>query len=216
MTDAWRSTARLRLPPVEDAAVYFAEAATVLRGVNGLDVDQLAGALADLRDRRGRVFVCGLGGSAAHASHLVNDLRKLCQVDAFAPTDNVAEFTARANDEGWATVFVSMLRAARLGASDAVLFLSASGGMRTPPMSTPLLCAAEYATIQRAARWGIIGRGGGALRDQLDLCVTIPDLYPDRMTPHAEGTCAVVWHCLVSHARLARIPPHFEATVVRL
>ena len=159
--------------------------------------------LAAVREAGGRLFILGVGGSAGHASHAVNDFRKLCGFEAYAPTDNVSELTARINDEGWDTTFAAWLRASRLGERDGLLVFSVGGGSREKNVSVNLVRALELAQQVGAAVFGIVGRDGGFTAEVADACVVIPPLVRARITPHTEGLCAVVWHLLVSHPALA-------------
>jgi len=144
-----------------------------------------------------------VGGSAGHASHAVNDFRKLCGIEAYAPTDNVSELTARTNDEGWDTTFVEWLRCSRVNERDAVLVFSVGGGSQEKQVSVNLVRALELAAERGTPVFGIVGRDGGFTAKVAEACVIIPPAYADRVTPHTEGLCAVVWHLLVSHPALA-------------
>jgi D-sedoheptulose 7-phosphate isomerase len=186
-----------------------------VRAVHALDagaIDAVAGGLARVRDGGGRLFILGVGGSAGHASHAVNDFRKLCAFEAYAPTDNVSELTARVNDEGWDTSFAAWLEVSRLGPRDAVLVFSVGGGNKEKNVSANLVRALELATQRGSAVFGIVGRDGGATRAASEACVLIPTVSPDRITPHTEGLCAVVWHLLVSHPALKRAATKWEST----
>jgi len=191
-------------------AGFVEEAVSVLRGIDQSAVEACATGLADIRDRGGRLFILGVGGSAGHASHAVNDFRKLCDVEAYAPTDNVSELTARINDEGWETVFGEWLRGSRLDRRDGLLVLSVGGGDRTRAVSANLVVAMELARERAASIFAIVGRDGGFAAQVADACVVIPPLYPKHITPHTEGLCAVIWHLLVSHPALARSPTKWE------
>lgn len=191
-------------------AGFVEEAVAVLRGIDQSAVEACATGLADIRDRGGRLFILGVGGSAGHASHAVNDFRKLCDVEAYAPTDNVSELTARINDEGWETVFGEWLRGSRLDRRDGLLVLSVGGGDRTRAVSANLVVAMELARERAASIFAIVGRDGGFAAQVADACVVIPPLYPKHITPHTEGLCAVIWHLLVSHPALARSPTKWE------
>ena len=190
---------------------YLDETARILAGLDRDAVEAVAQGLARARDDGGRLFVLGVGGSAAHASHAVNDFRKLCLFEAYAPTENVSELTARINDDGWETAFVEWLRGSRLAARDAVLVFSVGGGSREPPISVNLVRALEHAREVGAAVYGIVGRGGGFTAEVADACVVVPTVEPERTTPHTEGLCAVVWHLLVSHPALQRLPTKWES-----
>jgi D-sedoheptulose 7-phosphate isomerase len=162
----------------------------------------VATGLAAVRDSGGRLFVLGVGGSAGHASHAVNDFRKLCGFEAYAPTDNVSELTARTNDEGWDTTFEAWLRGSRLRAGDGLLIFSVGGGDSARGVSRNLVRALELAQEVSARVYGVVGRDGGSTARLADACVVVPPLVGDRITPHTEGLCAVVWHLLVSHPAL--------------
>lgn len=193
------------------AATYLDEAVQLLRELDADAIERLARGLAEVRDGGGRLFILGVGGSAGHAGHAVNDFRKLCGFEAYAPTDNVSELTARINDEGWDTCFSHWLGGSRLTAKDALLIFSVGGGNREKNVSTNLVRAIELARQVRAQVFGIVGRDGGFTRQQADVCVVIPPRFPDRITPHTEGLCAVVWHLLVSHPALQKAPTRWES-----
>jgi D-sedoheptulose 7-phosphate isomerase len=165
-------------------------------------VDRLAHELATLREQHGRLFLLGVGGSAGNCSHAVNDFRKLCNIEAYSPVDNVSELTARTNDEGWDTVFTGWLEVSRFGASDALLIFSVGGGDAERNVSVNLVRAVELAKQKGAKVFGIVGRASGHTARHGDLVVVIPPVDPDRVTPLSEGMQAVVWHCLVSHPAL--------------
>jgi D-sedoheptulose 7-phosphate isomerase len=174
-------------------------------------VERLATALAVVREDGGRLFILGVGGSAAHASHAACDFRKLCGLEAYAPTDNVAELTARANDDGWETVFASWLEGSRLDRRDAVLVFSVGGGNEESGVSVNLVRALEIAHRAGARVFGIVGRDGGHTRAVADECILIPVASEDRITAHTEGMCAVIWHLLVSHPKLQAATPKWES-----
>jgi D-sedoheptulose 7-phosphate isomerase len=190
---------------------YLAETTRILESLDRESVERLAGGLASVRDSGGRLFVLGVGGSAAHASHAVNDFRKLCELEAYAPTDNVSELSARVNDDGWESVFAAWLAGSRLGAGDAVLVFSVGGGDAERNVSANLVRALEQARAAGARIFGIVGRDGGFTAQVADECVVIPPLADERVTPHTEGLCAVVWHLLVSHPALQRHGTHWES-----
>ena len=174
-------------------------------------IEECASGLAAVRERGGRLFILGVGGSAGHASHAVNDFRKIAGFEAYAPTDNVSELTARVNDEGWDTTFSEWLRGSHLRAEDALLIFSVGGGNREANVSTNLVRALELAIERGASIFGIVGRDGGFTAKVADACVIIPPLYPDHTTPHTEGLCAVVWHLLVSHPAVAQHTTKWES-----
>lgn len=173
--------------------------------VAGLDVDAIeraAALLADARAKGGRLFILGVGGSAANASHAVNDFRKIVGIEAYAPTDNVSELTARTNDEGWASVFAAWLQTSRLTDRDILLILSVGGGNLEQNVSPNLVAALQFAKQIGARVVGIVGRDGGYTAQVADACVLVPTVNPTHVTPHAEAFQAVVWHLLVSHPLL--------------
>lgn len=190
---------------------FVAESIQVLGAVDTGAVETLARRLAEVRDGGGRLFLLGVGGSAGHASHAVNDFRKLCGFEAYAPTDNVSELTARANDEGWETTFSGWLRGSRLGPADAVLVLSVGGGDAERKVSANIVRALELAAERGAAIFGVVGRDGGYTAKVADTCVILPPLFPERTTPHTEGLAAVIWHLLVSHPALSISPTKWES-----
>lgn len=177
------------------------------------EVGELAYSLALLRRYDGRLFVLGVGGSAANASHAVNDFRKLCGIEAYAPTDNVAEITARTNDDGWRSVFVEWLKGSRLSARDAILILSVGGGNAEKNISANLVDAIDYAKSVGATILGIVGRDGGYTKAKGDYVVVVPVSDPDFVTPITESMQSVILHALVSHPMLAVQKAKWEATV---
>jgi D-sedoheptulose 7-phosphate isomerase len=191
-------------------AGFIDEATAVLQRLDQTAVEECVAGLAAVRDRGGRLFILGVGGSAGHASHAVNDFRKLCDFEAYSPTDNVSELTARINDEGWETVFAAWLRGSRLDHRDGVLVFSVGGGDRARGVSTNLVKAMELARDEGASVFAVVGRDGGFAAEVADACVVIPPLYPEHVTPLTEGLCAVIWHLLVSHPSLARTPTKWE------
>ena len=190
---------------------FLAETTEIVAALDREDIERVASGLARVRDGGGRLFILGVGGSAGHASHAVNDFRKLCALEAYAPTDNVSELTARVNDEGWDTTFSEWLKGSRIGEGDAILVFSVGGGDRERGISANLVLAVEQARSAGAGVFGVVGRDGGHTRKVADASVVIPPLYPDRTTPHTEGLCAVVWHLLVTHPALARVPTKWES-----
>jgi D-sedoheptulose 7-phosphate isomerase len=192
---------------------YLEETRRIVAAIEPESVERLAEGLARVRERSGRLFILGVGGSAGHASHAVNDFRKLCGIEAYSPVDNVSELTARINDEGWETSFSAWLRGSRLGADDGVLVFSVGGGDRSRGISANNLNALEAARAAGCFIGGVVGRDGGATAEMGDAVVVIPPLVSERVTAHTEGLCAVVWHLLVSHPRLQRGPTKWEAVV---
>jgi D-sedoheptulose 7-phosphate isomerase len=167
--------------------------------------------LADTRAAKGRLFILGVGGSAANASHAVNDFRKICGLETYAPTDNVSELTARTNDEGWAGIFESWLRVSRLRAEDSLLILSVGGGNLEHNVSPNLVKAIQYAKSLGCKIMGIVGRDGGYTAKVADACVIVPTVNPVHTTPHSEAFQAVVWHLLVSHPALKQSETKWES-----
>lgn len=190
---------------------YIQETIAVLNALDAASVDAVAEGLEQVRDGRGRLFVLGVGGSAGHASHAVNDFRKICGMEAYAPTDNVSELTARMNDEGWDTTFSAWLEVSNLRTGDALLVFSVGGGNEAKRVSVNLVRAVALAKEVGAKVFGVVGRDGGYTRRASDACVVIPPIFADRVTPHTEGLCAVVWHLLVSHPRLQRSVTKWES-----
>ncbi len=181
---------------------YLAETAEIAGRLDAAAVERLALALSAIRDGGGRLFVLGVGGSAAHASHAAADFRKLCRLEAYAPTDNVAELTARINDDGWDGALAAWLEGSRVGEGDGVLVFSVGGGSEERGVSVNLIRALDTARRAGAGVFGVVGRDGGHTRAVADESVLIPVASEERVTPHTEGMCAVVWHLLVSHPAL--------------
>jgi D-sedoheptulose 7-phosphate isomerase len=193
------------------AELYLEEAVRVIDALDRESIEALAAGLADRRGRGGRLFILGVGGSAGHAGHAVNDFRKLCGFEAYAPTDNVSELTARTNDEGWDTTFAAWLEGSRIREDDAVLVFSVGGGDGERGVSTNLIRAIDTAVRARAGVFGIVGRDGGHTARVADACVVVPPLYAEHITPHTEALCAVVWHLLVSHPALKVVETKWES-----
>ena len=181
---------------------FLVEVQKIVSALDTNATEHMAAILAEVRDQQGRLFVLGVGGSAANASHAVNDFRKITGIETYAPTDNVSELTARTNDEGWATVFESWLRVSRLQARDGILILSVGGGNLEEQVSPNLVAALKYAKSVGSKIMGIVGRDGGYTTKVADACVIIPTVNPAHVTPHAEAFQAVIWHLLVSHPAL--------------
>ena len=188
---------------------YFAAVAELAKALDADAVDAMARGLAALRDRGGRLFVLGVGGGAGHASHAVNDFRKLCEIESYAPTDNVPELTARTNDDGWESTFRAWLEISRLGGEDAVLVFSVGGGSREQGLSVNVVNALELARERGASVYGVVGAPGGALAEVADVAVLVAP-PADLRTPLVESFQAVVWHALVSHPALALRQGHWE------
>ncbi len=190
---------------------FLAESVAVIDAIDPDRIEDVARGLAALRERGGRLFIIGVGGSAGHASHAVNDFRKICDIEAYTPTDNVSELTARVNDEGWDTTFAEWLRGSRLSAKDALLIFSVGGGDEAKGVSANIVAALRLAVGLGTPIFGIVGRDGGTTAKLATAAVIIPPLYPDHITPHTEGLCAVVWHLLVTHPALAKIATRWES-----
>ena len=191
---------------------HLDETARIAGALDADVIERAAATLAAVRARGGRLFVLGVGGGAGHASHAVNDFRKLAGFEAYAPTDNVSELTARTNDEGWDTAFANWLAGSRLGAADGVLVFSVGGGNVEKSISTNLVRALKYAKSVGASIVGIVGRDGGFTATVADACVIVPTVNPEAVTPHTEAFQAVVWHLLVSHPSLRTATPKWEST----
>ena len=183
-------------------ANHFEEAQKVLSQIDTQQIELMVDILAQTHQQGGRLFFLGVGGSAANASHAVNDFRKICGMEAYAPTDNVSELTARTNDDGWESVFVEWLKGSRLSAQDCVFVFSVGGGNREKNVSANLVHALVYAKEQNTKIVGVVGRDGGYTAQVADACCVIPVVNPVNTTPHTEAFHAVVWHALVSHPKL--------------
>jgi D-sedoheptulose 7-phosphate isomerase len=184
------------------ASSFLQQTAAIAGNIDAESIESLANTLQKIRTNEGRLFVLGVGGSAANASHAVNDFRKLCAIETYAPTDNVSELTARTNDEGWETVFVEWLKTSRLNKNDGILVFSVGGGSRRKNVSVNLINALDYAKSIGSNILGIVGRDGGYTAQIADSAVIIPTIDDELVTPHAEAYQAVIWHCLVSHPKL--------------
>jgi D-sedoheptulose 7-phosphate isomerase len=191
---------------------HLKEVSQIAAAIDVAAVEKLVDILAAVRSGGGRLFLLGVGGSAASCSHAVNDFRKLVGLESYAPTDNVSELTARTNDEGWATVFVEWLRTSRITGRDAVMVLSVGGGSLEKNISPNIVTALQHAKQAGAKIVGIVGRDGGYTAQVADACVLIPTVNPDSITPHTEAFHGVIWHLLVSHPRLKANPTKWEST----
>jgi D-sedoheptulose 7-phosphate isomerase len=194
------------------AARHLDETARIVAALDVTAIERMVTLLVDLRARGGRLFFLGVGGSAANCSHAVNDFRKIAGIEAYAPTDNVSELTARTNDEGWETVFASWLKGSRLLAKDMVFVFSVGGGSLDPKVSPNLVLALDYARHVGARIVGVVGRDGGYTAQVADACVIVPTVNPENVTPHSEAFQAVVWHLLVSHPGLKTSETKWEST----
>jgi|SRR5579862_4646807 len=190
---------------------YFEEVAQIAAAVDYAAIERIAEGLAQLRTQGGRLFLLGVGGSAANCSHAVNDFRKLAGIEAYSPCDNVAELTARTNDDGWDTVFAAWLRTSRANDKDAVMVLSVGGGNAEKNVSVNLVRALDEAKRRGMKIYGIVGRDGGYAKKLGDDVVVVPTVTPERVTPHAEAFQAVIWHCLVCHPRVMQQENKWES-----
>jgi D-sedoheptulose 7-phosphate isomerase len=194
----------------DHSSEYLAAAAALTQAVDPARLDAMAHGLAEVRRRGGRLFILGVGGGAGHASHAVNDFRKLCSLESYAPTDNVSELTARTNDDGWETSFSAWLEVSRLSAHDALLVFSVGGGSRLHNVSLNLVCAMEAAQSAGASIYGVVGAPGGTLAELANVAILI-EPPPELRTPLVESFQALVWHALVSHPALAVKQGHWES-----
>jgi len=194
------------------AEQFLAEAAQIVTQLDRSSIEKAAKMIGELRSTGGRLFILGVGGSAANASHAVNDFRKIAGIEAYAPTDNVSELTARTNDEGWATVFESWLKTSKLRSKDMVLVFSVGGGDIGRNVSPNLVAALKLAKSEGAKIVGVVGRDGGYTGKVADVCILIPVVNPVHVTPHSEAFQAVVWHLLVSHPAVKVEQTKWEST----
>jgi D-sedoheptulose 7-phosphate isomerase len=184
---------------------FFDEVVKIAQSIDAVAVENLANELAALRERGGRLFFLGVGGSAANCSHAVNDFRKLCGIEAYTPVDNVSELTARTNDEGWDTVFAAWLKTSRANRNDAVFVFSVGGGNLEKNVSANIVAGLKEAKQRSMKIFGVVGRDGGYTKQVGDCVLVVPTVEASRVTPHTEAFQAVVWHCLVSHPKLQQI-----------
>ncbi len=191
---------------------HLDEAAQIIERIDTEAIESMAELLARIKSEGGRLFFLGVGGSAGNCSHAVNDFRKIVGLESYAPTDNVSELTARTNDEGWDTVFIEWLKTSRLNGNDAVFVFSVGGGNLEKNVSPNLVKALEYARTVGAKIMGVVGRDGGFTAEVADVCVIVPTVNPETITPHSEAFQAVVWHLLVSHPRLKATQTKWEST----
>jgi D-sedoheptulose 7-phosphate isomerase len=190
---------------------FLSEASTIMKKLDCAVIEKVAEVLAATKQRGGRLFILGVGGGAGHASHAVNDFRKIVGIEAYAPTDNVSELTARTNDEGWATVFEKWLQTSRLNSKDTLLIFSVGGGNLEKNVSPNLVAALKLGKSVGASIVGIVGRDGGYTAQVADACVLVPTVNADHVTPHTEAFQAVVWHLLVTHPRLKNTQTKWES-----
>lgn len=184
------------------AQQYLNEAAEILAAINPAELERITGMLVRLRENSGRLFLMGVGGGAGHASHAVCDFRKIAEIEAYTPTDNVSELTARVNDDGWETVYANWLRGSRLNAADMVFVFSVGGGDLKRNVSSNLVRAIQFAKEVGATVCGVVGRDGGYTAEVADACIIVKVVNPATVTPHTEAFQALVWHLLVSHPSL--------------
>lgn len=184
---------------------FFNEVTQIAQQIDINAIEKLAYELKDLRERNGRLFILGVGGSAGNCSHAVNDFRKLCGIEAYAPVDNVSELTARTNDEGWDTIFSGWLKVSKANANDAVLVFSVGGGNLEKNVSPNIVQGLKLAKERGLKIFGVVGRDGGYTKQVGDCVVVVPTVDANRVTPHAEAFQGVVWHCLVSHPVLQQM-----------
>lgn len=187
---------------------YFEESRQILAQMDASAIDRMVSELTSLRGRGGRLFILGSGGGAGHASHAVNDFRKITGIESYTPTDNVSELTARVNDDGWDTSYVNWLKVSRLSPKDMIFIFSVGGGNRDHQVSMNLVRCLEYAQEVGAAIIGVVGRDGGYTAQVANACVVVPTINPNTVTPHVESFQALVWHLLVSH-------PHLQAAEMK-
>lgn len=181
---------------------HMKEVAKIAESIDVLIIEQMIDVLVEVKEKQGRLFVLGVGGSAGNASHAVNDFRKLAGIETYAPTDNVSEVTARTNDEGFETIFTGFLEVSKLEEKDCLLILSVGGGDMSKGISKNLCAAVDLAKLRKAKIIGIVGREGGYTHQYADYCLVIPPVNPSAITPHSEAFQAIVWHLMVSHPRL--------------
>jgi D-sedoheptulose 7-phosphate isomerase len=189
---------------------YLSEVAEIAASIDPAELEAMASGIANVRERGGRLFILGVGGGAGHASHAVNDFRKICHLESYTPTDNVSELTARTNDEGWDTSFEAWLKTSRLNEKDGILVFSVGGGSREHNISMNLVRAVELAKEVGASVFGVVGKPDGTTAQLADTCVVVKS-PPERVTPHVESFQAVLWHGLVSHPALEAQPGKWEA-----
>ena len=192
---------------------FFADTATIASQIDPEQIYRVIETLDQMRQQNGRLFILGVGGSAANASHAVNDFRKIVEIESYAPTDNVSELTARTNDEGWPTIFEPWLKLSKLNPKDAVFIFSVGGGNLEKNISPNLVNALKYAKQVGAKITGVVGRDGGYTAKVADACVIIPTVNPENITPHSEAFQAVIWHLLVSHPKLKENQTKWESAV---
>ena len=179
--------------------VFFGETKKICELIDLHSIEKIANELVQLRKRNGRLFICGVGGSAGNSSHAVNDFRKLCNIDAYAPTDNISELTARTNDEGWESIFSGWIKVSRANENDSILIFSVGGGNESKKISMNLVNLIKESKKIGMKIFGIVGKNDGYTAKNADVVVIVPQINKDRITPHSESFQTIIWHCLVSH-----------------
>ena len=192
---------------------YLSEAQKVIEQLDPVSIEKVVQLIGETREREGRLFILGVGGSAANASHAVNDFRKITGIEAYAPTDNVSELTARTNDDGWSSIFVEWLKTSRLNTKDLILVFSVGGGNQAKNISPNLISALQHAREVGAKICGVVGRDGGFTAQAADACIIIPTVNTAHTTPHTEAFQALIWHLLVSHPSLKTSQTKWESVV---
>ena len=195
------------------AQQHLNETLEIVRTIDVAAIEKMADLLVTVKAEGGRIFFLGVGGSAVNCSHAVNDFRKIVGIESYAPTDNVSELTARTNDEGWATIFAGWLQTSKLSSNDALFIFSVGGGNLEKNISPNLVEALKYAKTVGAKVTGVVGRDGGYTAQVADVCVIVPTVNPDTITPHSEAFQAIIWHLLVSHPKLKANQTKWESTV---
>ena len=190
---------------------YFTEAKEIIDKIDRTQILKMVSIINETRDKKGRLFILGVGGGAGHASHAVNDFRKICGIESYTPTDNVSELTARVNDDGWETAYVNWLKISNLNQNDMLLVFSVGGGNLEKNISVNILKSLEFANQVGAKICGVVGRDGGYTAQVADACVIVPLINPETVTPHTESFQAVIWHLLVSHPDLQRYEMKWES-----
>ncbi len=195
------------------AQQHLNETLEIVHTIDVAAIEKMADLLVTVKTEGGRIFFLGVGGSAGNCSHAVNDFRKILGIESYAPTDNVSELTARTNDEGWATIFAGWLQTSKLSSNDALFIFSVGGGNLEKNISPNLVEALKYAKTVGAKVTGVVGRDGGYTAQVADVCVIVPTVNPDTITPHSEAFQAIIWHLLVSHPKLKANQTKWESTV---
>jgi len=192
---------------------YFDDAIQIINEIDQSQIGKMVSIIKNIRKNKGRIFFLGVGGGAGHASHAVNDFRKICGIESYAPTDNVSELTARVNDDGWDSAYVNWLITSRINANDLVFVFSVGGGNLEKNISVNILRSLELAKTVGAQICGVVGRDGGYTSKVADACVVIPTVKPETITPHTEAFQAVIWHLLVSHPELLKNEMKWESVI---